>query len=1729
MDVFELRDKLIDDYSSFINGFIHIKNDNIKKLVVDELKNGILWPNPLIQINPFFTAGDSIDKLIADGILHPDCSKIFRLKTDINDSDKPIELFKHQSEAIKQASHNNNYVLTTGTGSGKSLAYIIPIVNYILQSGSGNGVKAIIVYPMNALANSQEKELEKFLKDGYSETNRPVTFKRYTGQESDAQKKEICANPPDIILTNYVMLELILTRPDEKPLVKACNNLKFIVLDEFHTYRGRQGADVAMLIRRTKEATHSKDIICVGTSATMSSSPGLLSQKQEVADISSCLFGSPVTPENIIVESLKRVTNEYDWDNPSKDDVDKLKQDVNAILTLSQIEFEDLKNNHLASWIESTFGIRPDEDTGTLIRCTPISISGKNGGAEILHKLTGIDITTCVKAIQKMLLLGYQTHNPINDFPVFSFRLHQFISRGDTVYSSLDDKDNKYLTLQKQLFVPHSNNKKVLLPLSFCRYCGQEYYIVDRIYDHNQNKYYYAPRELNAIYTEVEGEPGFLYEPEENKNIIDPPAEWLDRNGKILSQYSKNMPLKIKIGLDGYEDNQGKTMFFIKSPFPFCPACGVSYTAYQRNELPKLSALNTEGRSTSTTILSLSVIRHLRNMDIDKEAKKLLSFTDNRQDASLQAGHFNDFVQVGVLRGGLYNALKEAENEGIRCETLTQKVFHSLNLDFSEYASNPEVKEGPKREATDKALQDVLGYYLFNDLRRGWRVNAPNLEQTGLLKIDYDNLEELAQDNCIWSSAHPILANADSSTRLNILKVLLDFMRRALAIKVEYLNPNYQNIIIKQSYQSLIPPWGFDENIRVKDLTYSSLVFPRSHEASESHDNIFLSPQSSFGRYLRRYPTFKNNNNISSADIQKIIDDLLKGLTSYDIIEKVKDDKSCSGGYQLKARAIIWKKGNEISGYYDPLQQPSESSAGQPVNKFFQDFYKTIALSIKGLEAHEHTAQVPYEIRETREEDFRKGDLPILYCSPTMELGIDIAQLNVVNMRNIPPTSANYAQRSGRAGRNGQPALIFTYCSTGSPHDQYFFKRPSKMVSGVVSTPQIDLANEHLIRSHMNAIWLAESHLSLGSSLGDIIEASSENPKLELKPSVLDTLKDKEIRERAFKEAEKVLATITDYLKDSIWYNPDWLLEVFNQLPQQFEDACERWRSLYKAALSQQMIQNKIILDSNRSPKDKKKAEALRKEAETQLALLNSKEGAFHSDFYSYRYFASEGFLPGYNFPRLPISAFIPGRMLKDSKDEYLSRPRFLAITEFGPRAFIYHEGSRYMINQVIMPPLDENNNVVTQEIKICPSCGYLNQNKLDSVCNNCNEPLGAPLTNLFRLQNVQAIRRDKINCDEEERLRLGFDIRTTMCFAIKQGKTACSKAEIKLNDKTLAKLTYGDSAYIWRINMGYKKKKKKESEGFWLDVERGYWKKSQDIPDDYEDDSPTSKNVKLVVPYVSDTKNCLLFEPIELIKSDSPNYESIMASLQAALKTAIQQVFELEDDELAAEPLPSKNERRSILFYEASEGGAGVLKQIMDKEKFHEVIKAAVELCHFDSTTFEDLKRAPQSDEDCEAACYDCLLSYTNQIDHRIINRKIIINILKNLYHSELSISSTFLSRKDQFLQLKNMCDSKLELKWLNFIYENGYNLPTNAQALIEQADTRPDFIYQDKYVAIFIDGPVHNEADIKAKDTEINTKLDELGWQEIRFRYDDDWQTILAKYPGVFGAGNKNELSNS
>jgi ATP-dependent helicase YprA (DUF1998 family) len=215
-DVFGFRDRLIEEYSAFSRSFTHIDATDIARAVEAEYARGRYWPEPLIQINPNYRRKGTIDDLVSEKLLHPAIAEIFQAEKP-EGKPRAIELFTHQLEAIATANRGRSFVVTTGTGSGKSLAFFIPIVNRVLNAKDADltpRTRAIVIYPMNALANSQLEELEKFL-HGYPEDRKPFTVKRYTGQESREERQDIATHPPDILLTNFMMLELILTRYEE--------------------------------------------------------------------------------------------------------------------------------------------------------------------------------------------------------------------------------------------------------------------------------------------------------------------------------------------------------------------------------------------------------------------------------------------------------------------------------------------------------------------------------------------------------------------------------------------------------------------------------------------------------------------------------------------------------------------------------------------------------------------------------------------------------------------------------------------------------------------------------------------------------------------------------------------------------------------------------------------------------------------------------------------------------------------------------------------------------------------------------------------------------------------------------------------------------------------------------------------------------------------------------------------------------------------------------------------------------------------------------------------------------------------------------------------------------------------------------------------------------------------------------------------------------------------------
>ena len=244
------------------------------------------------------------------------------------------------------------------------------------------------------------------------------------------------------------------------------------------------------------------------------------------------------------------------------------------------------------------------------------------------------------------------------------------------------------------------------------------------------------------------------------------------------------------------------------------------------------------------------------------------------------------------------------------------------------------------------------------------------------------------------------------------------------------------------------------------------------------------------------------------------------------------------------------------------------------------------------------------------------------------------------------------------------------------------------------------------------------------------------------------------------------------------------------------------------------------------------------------------------------------------------------------------------------------------------------------------------------------------------------------------------------------------------------------------------------------------------------------------------------------------------MASLQSALKEAIQHEYQLEGSELAADPLPSRDNRQAIFIFESAEGGAGVLRQLVqDPQAMARVAQRAMEICHLDPATGDDADGPGV----CTAACYECLLDYGNQRDHEILDRRLIRGLLQQLGRSSVTPLGRPVSRGDLFQKMWDACDSNLERTWLKMVEEHGFVPPTDSQKRLADAGTKPDFYYADHSTAIYVDGPPHDDSDVQAQDAEVESRVSAAGYQSIRFHHEADWLEILRQYPDIFGPGRE------
>jgi len=1706
-NIFDLHQTVIGEYKSYVKSFIHINDPQIRQFVDSKITDGAFWPEPLLQFNPSLKRRGPIASLAGPGkLLRPELAQLF----------EGYEIYEHQAQAMELGIQGRDFVVTSGTGSGKSLTYLGSIFHRALSEAWGSGIRAILVYPMNALINSQFEEIKKYQKnfEDIAKKPFPVQFAMYTGQENESDRQKVEDGLPQVILTNYMMLELIMTRRKESRLRESIrDNLQFLLFDELHMYRGRQGADIAMLVRRIRAAAKNK-VVCFGTSATMASGKPS-EQRKAVASFSSTIFGTQIIADQIVSETIEPA-----FSARGKATADELRQALLRGCDTNDSE-EALLASPLAHWLESEIALaRVEEETGTvIIRGKPLA---QTNIEQRLAEATGVDLAKCKATFQNLLLWINRVNSKKSDFrkSYLPYKVHQFISQTGSVYATLPNvPGGMKLRIEPGVSIKIDGVDYPIYPLVFSRATGCAYYCV--AHDEERGM---LPRDFEDYSPEAgdDAKNGYfilggsdIWDPDEQMENM--PDEWVtisngerkfnkETQAKAPQHFHLN-PTGAAFKAPGKNTTEG---WFMPEPLLFDPTGGVFFD-HRTSEGTKLARLGMEGRSTATTVTSLAVLRAQEGAELPVDKRKILSFSDNRQDSALQAGHFNDLVKVVELRHGIAKAL------GTKAEldhtTIDNALYNALGLEPRDYAKieNP---EGPVRAQLEKTFREYLFYRVLADLRRGWRINLPNLEQTGLLTIGYRNLEEVSRNNETWKEI-PVLGTLDIARREVVLGNILDHIRREYAISSEnWLNSDEKIIqCFRNINEKLKAPWLFDDHTEKPENFSPRVISLTGTKGGKRYRISSAGPRSVLGKYLRKVGQ-EVSVEISKEKYPKAIEALFEKLVNLGFLDTVAS-KGEGGApvthYRIKLDCILWRPGDGKEVKWDEVRRYTyQKLLRSKPNQYFQNLYRTGFGRVTRYLAEDHTAQVNSDHRKQREKDFREGKLSALFCSPTMELGIDIRTLDVVHMRSVPPGPANYAQRGGRAGRSGQSALILVTCSPWSPHDNHYFGKPSEMIAGQVSVPRIDLCNEELIRSHLHALFMeANCPGALKDSIGNLLEI--EKPELPLAEHAQNDLVLLPANRAKLAEAFKhVLGELHVRLLDETqWYDEEWIERKFESASNAFDKCLGRWRGMYLDTIRMQEKSQAVKRNPHLKTSSDEYRDAERQEKQAiylRGLLLNQNKGTL-SEFYPWRYLASEGFLPGYNFTRLPLRAAIP---VGDSC-EYLSRPRFVALREFGPQNLIYHSGNKYQVNQLSW----NEDTRVPSEARVVVKSGYWlsDQEKNAEVCPFTGEKLEAAnrdyktLSSLVPMMESHTQPISRITCEEEERVSKGYRIDTF--FSVDGGKERVRNVPIEVDGEKLLNLSYIPAARIVQVNRGWRDS---NHDGFYIGEKSGFYKSAEQYKDFLKkkkedgDGDRSKEEITSINLYTSANADALYIQPLAPLGLG----EDGVITLQYALLGAIVREFQIEPNEIAATRMGDPKQP-NIFIFEASEGSLGILTQFAhDPSLFTRIIKAAQKVCRYDEPEYED------------KASYQDLLSYYNQREHHLIDRFLIKDALEKLALCIPRVDKAHgIDYESQYETLKAKADphSVTETKFLKFLHDLGLRLPDEAQKKVPDLYCQPDFYYKGTpEVWVFCDGSPHDGVAERKNDKNMRDQLRDRGYDVIEWHYRDPLEKLVERRRDIF-----------
>jgi len=1585
-------DEIKKEYIGYISTTFHFRNQNLQKKLLEELERTVS-NGPFVEIKDSFKSGKTLEQMIDNGTL----SACFR---DLEKNKKhppklPLSrpLYLHQEKAIEKIVAGKNVVVSTGTGSGKTNCFLIPVINELMrEKEEGNlndGVRAIFIYPMNALANDQIKGLREILLaypdirfgvyNGGTENKEEDAIKLYKTmyqnekypelrqplQNEELSREEMKKRPPHILFTNYAMLEHMLFRPGDDTIFTN-SKFKYVVLDEAHVYTGATGIETAFLMGRLKGRINSeREPQFILTSATLGD--GSDSSNKRVVEFAERLTGCNFTTDEIITAYR---------DNSQKTDR-TYKYPIQLFLDLANEEnfFEDVlkKFNFKIEYTkekerEILYDIISSSDLYARMRGLGnlITLAQFANKLEITEKQAVALVSLCAKAIK-------------NGKPLIDIRYHYFLKALEGCYLALD-YENSLSLIRKDYFTASYNNKPKMFEIAVCEDCG-EIAIVGKIESNklvraseiDERTFFQVHFDTNSP-DEEEGDNG-----KKNKEDI---HFYLCKNcGAIIAKDEAHNSWctcdntqKIKLTKVSQPDKRKDRCLncmgtLRRFNLGYDAATGVIATSLYE-QIPEYTFIYGETAELQVTNNPFLQQKE-RKKSKSKTGSQFLVFSDSRQGAAKFACFLGDMYKQFLRRRGIWNVVNQEETKypnGISISDfvgLLDNYFSSLKLFRKNNSENAESSIVENRRNAWVAVLDEM----YNCNR-----------DTSLVALGKISFEYLGNSNDIVD----VVVNAyklPKEDAKNFLNYLAFEIVRTAAIVTDYetdINDSDREYLFFTPSRKVIT--------KEKDnFPYGSQCFIPTPYTLKSGEK----------KYYRSNKLTVTKNALNLDDDKAV--EFLKNYWDYLVSDSNKyklETKDCKGYFvpakffnaKFGRNATLWKckkcgKVTQFNIGNNCIQIGCDGKLGKInsedfcINNYYAMLYQSDKVS--PLFVKEHTAQLAKKEALDYQQQFIRKEINALSCSTTFEMGVDVGDLETVFLRNIPPLASNYAQRVGRAGRSINAAAFALTFARLSSHDFTFFDKPEEMINGMIYPPNFTLENEKILKRHIYAIAIS-LYLRLHPEL-----YSSNNAKafindkgyqgfiawLKSKPEELSYL------------LKKSISITNKQLKKKYITNFDWLEEfcgeqgIFKKIINEFETNIDYLKKEYDKAMR---------------ARDEKTASIFRRKLERYQK----------NDLIDF--LVRGNILPKYGFP-IDSVALTQNIAANNFKSLNLSRDLSVAIAEYAPSSEVVADGWLYTSRYIKKPIVNktELGDFETAYLAKCPECNNINFSNMPvgsdgKECAIC----GSILKSRDFYKSIEP-RAGFIAEEEVKDVPLSSQERKYKTEAIYIGdKTAypISKYNYEFeNIKLEVESTANDSLVV------------KSTDFFYVCPKCGYSIASDETSklNNYEDYRVGVSKIERLGnannghknPFGKGTCSCTKLSKYCLhheFRTDvakisfgcNTSDNSTMLSVMYSILNSFANELNIERRDIKA-CLTFKKTRgkmeHKIIIYDAVPGGAGHSRRLVTKDG--QVLKAVI-------------KRAIKLLEtcQCEPSCYRCLRSYENQRIHEILDRAKALSFLKQL-----------------------------------------------------------------------------------------------------------------------------------